>query len=177
LEIASTWNGVSLARDEVTLVSVYASGVVIDAPFYGDARPPGLGRHDRLWEYEVVEVFLAEGMEPSSRYVELELGPHGHWLVLGFEGYRQVIELPDGVVVDYRASLHVGTARRWRGELVLEPSWWQGVLERTRFANAYAIHEGRVVGLPGRRYGAAFAAPVDAERPDFHRTLHFGTFI
>ncbi len=182
-EVASTWNGTPLSRGEVTYVSVSANGIVVDAPFYDDARPSGpggpvgIGRHDRLWEHEVVEVFLAEGDEPTSRYVELELGPHGHWLVLGFEGYRRAMMLPDGVVVDYRASLHLGDVNRWRGELVLEPRWWQGVLAATRRANAFAIHDGTSAGITQRRFCAAFPAPNEAERPDFHRVDWFGGVI
>jgi len=173
-EVASTWNGGALPKDEVTKVSVSASGIVVDARFYDDVRPEGIGRHARLWEHEVVEVFLAEGVEATSRYVELELGPHGHWLVLGFEGYRQAMTLPERVVVDYRASIDSVAQKRWRGELVLEHEWWKGVLAATRRANAFAIHDGASSGIARRRFCAAFPAPRDAERPDFHRVDWFG---
>jgi len=171
--IETTWNGEPLPHEHVALVVVSRDGIAIDAPYFDDPPPAqGGGRCDRLWEFEVVEVFLAEGQGADSRYVELELGPHGHWLVLGFEGYRRQTPLPD-VVVDYRVRVD-REAGRWRGELVLEPSWWQGVLVRSRLGNAFAIHDGASRELGRRRFCAAYPAPTHAERPDFHRVDHFG---
>lgn len=154
-EVGSTWQGESV---KPIVVVVDESGVGVEAPFYGqDPVPEGSGHHPRLWEFEVVEVFL--GAEDGS-YVEIELGPHGHWLVLAFAGYRDQVELGE-VVSGYRVERVDG---RWSGKLVLEPAWWRSVLATSRTGNAYAIHtaEGR------RRYCAAFV-PTDGSRPDFHR--------
>ena len=60
--------------------------IKIDAPFYNDPVPEApIGRFDRLWKYEVVELFL---VGPDGHYIELEFGPHGHWLALAFSAPR-----------------------------------------------------------------------------------------
>lgn len=156
-EIGREWSGEALG-DGFT-VDVDERGVRVEGPFLGeDRRPEGEGFCGRLWEYEVVEVFLGE---EGGRYVEIEVGPFGHWLVLAFEGYRS-----GGVVHGVVNSMNVEARgeRRWRGELSFEPGWWSEVLGRSVAGNAFAIHtaDGR------RRYCAAFV-PGDGSRPDFHR--------
>ena len=77
-----TWDGVPVA-DGARVRLDWRDAVVIEveAPFTGDAVPPApRGRTDRLWEHEVVEVFLASEAAAAARYLEIELGPHGHWL-------------------------------------------------------------------------------------------------
>lgn len=165
-DIDKTWAGEVIGARTTALVD--AAGVTVDAPFYGqDARPEGHGRHPRLWEHEVVEVFLAEGRDEDSPYVEIEMGPFGHWLVLGFTGYRR--QVPLGEVVLGNDTTIDGD--RWRGHLKLEPSWWRGILERARFGNAFAIHQRHGV----RRFCAAFdsghTGPPDFHRLDTYRTL------
>lgn len=155
-EIEREWSGEALG--ERFAIEVHEGGVRVEGPFFGeDMRPEAEGFCGRLWEHEVVEVFLAED---GGRYVEIELGPYGHWLVLAFDGYRQGGEV-HGVVNSMNAERAGG---RWRGELSLEPGWWSGVLARSVVGNAFAIHtrHGR------RRYCAAFP-PGDGSRPDFHR--------
>ena len=161
-EIERTWAGEPLEVSATVYVDFY--GVRVDAPFFGqDVRPEGHGRHPRLWEHEVVEVFLAEGRDDTSPYIEIEVGPFGHWLVLGFTGYRRAVPL-DEVVVGYDAVIE---GDRWRGHLKLESTWWHEVLERSRHGNAFAIHQ-----LSTRRYCAAFG-PDEGRPPDFH---HLGTY-
>lgn len=176
LTIATTWDGVGLEAADKAVVTMLAGDelvIEVDAPFAGD-RPPhdpatgdvaAPGRTDRLWEHEVVEVFIAEAASRDARYLELELGPHGHWLALAFAGYRQ--RWVDNIVLSYEARIE---ADRWRGRARL--SW----LELSRAVtgiealNAYAI---RGAGA-ARRYMAAWPAPAGVYAgPDFHRIEHF----
>ena len=79
--------------------------VAVDAPFYNDPRPhPDSAAHhlhhepthvtdgkgclnfEGLWKFEVVELFI-KGR--SDKYVEIEMGPHGHYLILACDGHRQ----------------------------------------------------------------------------------------
>lgn len=155
-EIGHEWSGIGLG--ERLVVEVHEGGVSVEAPLFGeDARPDGEGFCARLWEHEVVEVFLGRD---DGAYVELEVGPFGHWLVLAFEGYRRG-DVVHGVVGSYRVT---GVSGRWRGELVLATDWWREVLSTSAVGNAFAIH---TVG-GRRRYCAAFPA-VDGSPPDFHR--------
>ncbi|RCN30057.1 hypothetical protein ANCCAN_24178 [Ancylostoma caninum] len=58
------------------------------APLFDDPEappdPPGI--LPGLWEYEVVEFFFANNRD---QYIEVEVGPHGHWLCLLFDGIRK----------------------------------------------------------------------------------------
>lgn len=131
--------------------------VQIEAPFHGDPGPAGPpGRLNGLWNYEVVELFLAN---EEGHYLELEFGPHGHYLALRFAGARQLVR--DDLPVVYRAEI---AGRSWRG-------WAETPLAAlplgSRLANAYAIHgQGEA-----RRYLAAH--PLAGSRPDFHQPHRF----
>jgi hypothetical protein len=165
LEISLSWDGRPLAPQAVARVALEMTrvGLLIKvvAPFYGDHPPQGVaGPTDRLWNHEVVELFVKG---PGPAYTEIELGPHGHHLVLRLNDVRQL-----------RDSLHpidfVATRRgpRWHGRALvptalLPPLPWTG--------NAYAIAG---VGA-GRRYMAW--APVPGLSPDFHQPEWFQPII
>ncbi|MDP2308457.1 MAG: hypothetical protein Q8P18_20730 [Pseudomonadota bacterium] len=157
LAIASTWEGGPAAPGELaTLVLVARDDglhLSFDAPLHDDpppAAPPGALWG--LWEHEVVELFV---LGAGDRYTEIELGPHGHHLLLRLDGRRNVVErlLP----VEARWSRGEG---RWRVECVLP----EAVLPpRPRRFNAYAIH-----GIGAARRYLAWS-PVPGDQPDFHR--------
>ncbi len=160
LLVGSTWCGGPAEASERVQVRVWAEQgelfVEVDAPEHGDPPPPGpIGSTWGLWDYEVVELFIAQG----ETYTELELGPAGHYLLLRLEGVRQIVEreLP----LRYTVSRSGG---RWRGlarlpASLLPPQPWT--------ANAYAIHgEGAA-----RRYLAAY--PTGGAAPDFHQLASF----
>ena len=98
----------------------------------------------------------------SATYLEVELSPHGHHLVLFLRGERNVVHR--GVVLDYRADIEGG---RWRGVAHIPVGWLP--LETTRL-NAFAMHGTHET----RRYLAW--RPTRGERPDFHRLAEFGAF-
>lgn len=174
LEIASTWNGISIGADERATVDVHldsrAERMVVEfrAPLHGDPAPPDPpGELDGLWNYEVVELFLAGpagGSSPpgSSRalYIELEVGPWEHFLALAFSAPRRRSTRlrPTSFEVKRRAS-------RWRARLSLPFSDLPSTdIHRLR-ANAFALHgNGR---QHPRRHLAAI--PVPGELPDFHQ--------
>jgi len=169
ITIATTWDGAPAGADEAVHVEVdlaHGVGVVIEAPYHGDPAPAGApGRTDRLWEHEVVELFVAEGADRDARYLELELGPHGHWLALGFDGYRRIRR--DDLVIEHLAVID---GARWRAVVRVAADGLARVVARAAAINAYAIH-----GLgASRRYLAAFPAPAGRYAgPDFHRLEHF----
>lgn len=171
LVIRTTWDGAELAAGEETSVEVRLGDgltVLVDAPYHGDPMPGGApGRLDRLWEHEVVEVFLAEAPTCDARYLEVELGPHGHWLALAFEGYRR--RVAEDLVLDLRAGRVGNDGARWRGVAHVASAELGRALSRIGAVNAYAIH-----GAGGARRHLA-ACPVPAgryEAPDFHRLQH-----
>lgn len=164
IRIERSWDGLHSRRDGPVLSLHFGASeleLTLDAPYHADPPPPAPpGSCPRLWEHEVVELFL---LGHAERYLELELGPHGHYLVLRLAGVRQVREqgLP---LPHYRAHIH---GARWSARAHvplawLPPSW-------SRF-NAYAIDgQGQ-----HRRYWAHF--PVPGPHPDFHRLHSFGPF-
>lgn len=159
IRVGHTWDGLDLPEEAARLVVEPGPRwrITVDAPFHGDPAPPGPpGPTDRLWEHEVVELFL---VGERDRYTEIELGPFGHHLVLQLRGVRRPVasRLP----ISYEAA-RLGD--RWRGEAWIDPDLLPSPL---RAWNAYAIH-----GLgPARRYCAAVPVPGDA--PDFHRLTLF----
>lgn len=165
LPIRHLWDGSPCRDDERAVVSVerVPDGsllIHIDAPFHDDPPPTAEpGSTDKLWEHEVVELFV---LGDGDRYTELEVGPHGHFLVLRFEGQRTngTSGHPLEVSVARSEGRWTGTARL-AAELL--PPGEVGDLR----GNAYAIHG---VG-EGRRYLAW--TPVPGPHPDFHRLKHF----
>ena len=134
--------------------------VEVSAPFHGDPAPVAApGSLHGLWDYEVVELFLLGDREC---YLELEFGPHGHYLALRLEGVRQ-IECA-GMAMEYEACREV---RRWHGRASVPIDWLPPGMSHL---NAYAIDG---CGT-SRRYWAWRSAGQVA--PDFHRLDCFGTF-
>ncbi len=135
--------------------------VTVDAPFHGDPAPPGApGPTPGLWEYEVVEVFIAGG-ERAESYLEVEMSPHGHHLALRLEGVRKPVA--EGLPLDYTARIeHEG--RRWSGVARVPLDWLPPPPHRV---NAFALHgQGSA-----RRYLAWRSLPGD--EPDFHQPRRF----
>jgi len=161
LVVDRLWNGepaLASERSEVVFtLTPEGLTVEITARFYGDKAPATApGRTDTLWEYEVIELFLAND---AGHYLEMEFGPHGHYLALQFSGIRQLNRQ------DIPASFHTKIHNEfWHGTARLEASSLPAQLRR---ANAYSIHgQGQ-----NRRYLAAFAVP--GPRPDFHQPQFF----
>ncbi len=145
-------------RAEVTF-SLGSTGLTlaVAARFHGDPAPDlPPGRVEGLWNYEVVELFLAN---EAGHYLEVELGPHGHYLALRFAGVRQLVS--QDLTLSYQAEV---SGEWWRGKAVAPLSCLPDKVSR---ANAYAIHgQG-----DERRYLAAHAVP--GPRPDFHQPQFF----
>lgn len=159
-EVAQDWTGRPLPPHERFKIELETrrNGLLIDfsGPHYGDPLPPTeAGPTPELWNYEVLEIFLAHG----EHYSEIELGPGGHYLLLELRGERQIVA--EHAPIRYQCSALNG---RWLGTAlipwsVLPPAPWTG--------NAYAIHgEGST-----RRYCCAF--PAQSSQPDFHRLESF----
>ncbi|MDY0003387.1 MAG: hypothetical protein RBU30_18960 [Polyangia bacterium] len=192
LEIDRLWDGSPARPEELVTLTLRAEEealvVEVDAPFHGDPPPPGPpGPRDRLWEHEVVELFLAEAGAPRdrARYTELELGPHGHYLLLRLEGARRPVE--SGIALPYHSQVGPSLATgieppaapgvlpgpevphgRWRGVARLHRALLPGPPHR---GNAYAIH-----GQGALRRHLAWA-PVPGPAPDFHRLELFRDLI
>lgn len=175
LRIQTTWDGEAAEPSEVAEIRLETGaggggpGVLVDAPFHGDPPPPGSpGSTPDLWHHEVVELFVAEATDDASavRYLEVELSPHGHYLVLRFEGVRRPVE--EGLPLEYEARIDRAAAR-WTGEARIPPEWLPpGPLR----VNACAMHG---TGDDRRYLTSAPLPPGDA--PDFHQPLSFPVLL
>ena len=101
-EILTTWNNQPLEHEPIRIRMHWKfermtgrphKRVVVvefEAPLFDDKPPsdcPGIC--PGLWNYEVVEFFFAND---KKQYLEVEVGPHGHWLVLLHKGYRDCFD-------------------------------------------------------------------------------------
>lgn len=167
LTVAHEWSSGELDARDQSVVAVQLREdlllVKVDAPFAGDAAPgEPAGRHPELWQFEVVELFLAAPQQPG-RYLELEFSPHGHFLNLLFEAPRVPATEPPPNVLSYTAAV---SGDRWHGQATIERTGTMIDLDRaTVHANAF-----RLAGEP-RRYELAF--PLPGETPDFHQPSDF----
>ncbi len=163
--IGRTWDGALLPAAGRTRLGLEPTPeglrIEVDAPFAGDPPPDApAGSVDGLWEHEVVELFVALD---ERRYVEIELGPHGHHLVLELDGVRQVVR--KGLPLRFEARI---LGDRWKGSALVDRSL---LPTRPVSFNAY-----RIAGVgEARRYEAFVAVP--GERPDFHRPDRFAPWM
>jgi hypothetical protein len=112
-------------------------------PLRAPELPSGT-RCDGLWNYDVVECFLAGA---GGRYLEIEIDSQAHWLVLGFRARR--------VRSSEFSELRLSVSRGLRADA----AWWAtlrlplALLPRgLRSINAFAIASGHFLAyhpLPG----------------------------
>ncbi|MCA9509968.1 MAG: hypothetical protein KC560_04635 [Myxococcales bacterium] len=168
LDIERTWDGGAALPGERVRIALSRSArgarddwrIEVDAPFHGDpapASPPG--PTPRLFEHEVVEVFL---LALPDTYLEVELGPHGHHLVLALEGVRNAVR--EELAIAYAVARE---GARWRGVAVVPGSL---VPAGVSHVNAFAIH-----GAGAARRHLAWR-PAAGRAPDFHRLDVFAPF-
>ena len=171
LTIDRCWDGQAALPGEIATVRLTADGaglvLSVDAPFHRDPPPDAPpGPTWKLWEHEVVELFLVGRGDPVP-YLEVELGPHGHHLVLRLDGIREITASTLPLAVDTHRDGDRWTARAALPPALLPPGVHPGA---TIAVNAAAIHG---VGS-ARRYLSS--APLPGDQPDFHRLHLFGTF-
>lgn len=166
-----------LSREDDTLC------IEVDAPYFGDPAPDSsAGPTDRLWEFEVCELFIADA---ADHYLEVELSPHGHHLVLQLAGVRHVVR--SHLPIDYSVRIErdpatSGTGRvgRYHGRyhgLARVP--WAYLPASAARVNAYLIHSvtsdpATSAASAARCYHAHAATGGEGEEgADFHRLERF----
>ena len=189
-KVASLWDGTKLPESEQVSVAVNVdvlpskeACLVIDveAPFFNDAKPASDAplNLDGLWNYEVVEVFI-KGRH--DKYIEIEMGPHGHYLILACDGYRQCFSRRISPI-SYVAKI---SSDRWTAKMVCPIDLLPPPIEipgAEYSFNAYSIHNKPGVTDPqdhNDRVHAAVFVPLKAEGeyeiPDFHKLELFDRF-
>ena len=146
------------ARVKIDLrIDTAGAHVKIESPYHGDAppqEPPGSTW--ALWEYEVVELFL---VDEDGSYLELEFGPHGHFLGLRLAAPREMVSTH--LKLDYRSHI---VDKRWFGKAFISAEHLPIKLSRW---NAFAISGNG----SARQYLTWSRLP--GQYPDFHQPQHF----
>lgn len=164
ITLKQTWDGQpSLPEEEIELhFHKTPSGLLwsFEAPFWNDPAPKAPpGSHWGLWEYEAVELFL---LGHNDAYLEVEVGPHGHHLVLALKGVRNHTK------TTLSLNLHTSIeGQKWSARALIP---WHLLPPGLCKFNAYALH--------GRGSQRRFLAlhPVPGKTPDFHRLHCFAPF-
>jgi len=180
---------------------------VIDAPYFDDKPPPILpnaggigvdgggdggggaiaprGRYPGLYKYECVELFIAsgnmeQGKETETPYLEIEIGPHGHFYMIGFLGEGQWETQDDELVFEHDPEIIIHhKTRRWYAKgiipfyLLPEPGSDEAdPLKLVWKLNFVAIH-GSTSSSTSREYLSQNQLP----KLNFHQLRYFSTFI
>ncbi len=175
LKIDQTWDASLLPENEQIKMMLdfqdhQKLSIQLIAPYFKNEPPPcPSGSTWGLWQYEVVEVFL---VWENHQYLEIEMGPHGHHLVLGLDGIRQIKQA--FIPVNYEAQI---LGNLWQGRLsldlgksILKDSYvslfkWSNL----KALNAFAIHQPLKMHAPKeKRYCVAFAVAEQNEQANFH---------
>jgi hypothetical protein len=132
--------------------------VSVQAPRLHEQSVPDVpmgSRVDKLWEHDVVELFL---VGPGHEYVELELGAGGHFLVLGFSSIRKRVN----DFTDFKPIVRFEhtSEKIWASNIVLP---WKMIPENLRAINVFAIMAGQFMAY----------APVPGIEPDFHQPDYY----
>lgn len=134
--IETTWNNQTVYHEPVKItfesnLDLSNLTIKIDAPFFNDPPKPTkmIGEFFNLWDYEVVEVFF---LNDEGKYLELEFGPHGHFISLLLKGPQEVIN--KGLIFSYNSEI---LNNRWQGEANIPELFFP---KKTTKMNAYAIH-------------------------------------
>jgi hypothetical protein len=162
LKIRKSWNGeeaLSSENAELTFSITHRElRIQLEASFHNDPAPPvPTGTCEGLWNYEVVELFL---LGASGNYLEIELGPHGHYLIYHLSGIRQVTACLTPLNCRTEISGHL-----WRGSIAVDLK--NPDITPLQSVNAYAVHGQGTE----RRFLAAF--PLPGKTPDFHQPHYF----
>lgn len=163
LNFNQLWNGSPCQDDRLwSKVELWQTNeglrIRVEGPVLHEQKVPSVQKGTRvpkLWNYDVIEVFL---VGPGHRYLEVELGAGGHWLVLSFDSIRHREN-------DY--ELLQPLFRHWKTE---QKTWvtqitipWDLIPENPRAINAFAIMAGKYLAY----------SPVPGQKPDFHQPDHY----
>ncbi|CAJ0580310.1 unnamed protein product, partial [Mesorhabditis spiculigera] len=167
LSIKTTWDGHPTNHPPTEIKLGFKEGdspvVTIDftTPYYNDPPPPKPnGYTDGLWDYEVVEVFVAND---KQKYVEMEFGPHGNWLIYLLDGVRKPFNMGESLTPKVQNKLE---GDLWTAHMEVPLAFFP---PDATSLNAYAIH-----GTGDNRvYEALSPAVGNFSGPDFHKLQFF----
>lgn len=158
---------------------------IIDAPFFDDVPVPEElpGRCPGLYKYECVEIFISsgdasfQGRERETPYLEIEVGPHGHYYMLSFLGEQLWESQDDELSFEESPEIVIDRSnKRWRAKgsipfyLLPEPgSDMADPLKLVWKINCVAIH--------GQSPNREFLSQNILPSCNFHQLGYFSHFV
>ena len=156
----------------LTLLSNGNLQLELQAPWYGNAAPPlPVGSLWGLWEYEVVEVFIAGH---AGQYLEVELNPYGHFLVLSLSAPRVIehkhLEL-EGLLIERHIDPATGSIYgRWSAQAVIPSQLLPSPVVHSK-EPCWGINAFWCFNQDTRSFYVASSLP--GQQPDFHQPHYF----
>jgi len=129
--------------------------------------PDANSRRDRLWLWDVAEVFIQSESSEPRRYKEFEISPNGDWLDLDIAaGEKSILfcDLKSRVVLD-------PTARIWIAELGIP---FNALTADFDPHEIWRLNLFRIEGQEPNRFYSAWI-PTCTPQPNFHVPEVFGT--
>jgi len=162
LAVTRYWNGAPCPNPRLhgsVELAIHDDGlsIVASLPHQPEPRIPSAPRGARvadLWGYDVVECFLAGA---GGRYLEVELGAGGHFLVLSFSAPRELSDAHERLhlPLDFATD-----SQGWRARALLG---WDLIPAGLEALNAFVIAGGAHLAH----------APLPGATPDFHQPARF----
>ncbi|MEZ4401387.1 MAG: DUF362 domain-containing protein [Kofleriaceae bacterium] len=180
IEFATDWRGtVTPHRSTVRLLwssrGLHVLWQLDGAGLHGDASRPTDQERVGLYQEDCVELFLALDRDVPRRYVEIEVGPFGHWfdLLIDRSGRPGVKKEDQG----WSGRLSIGTARdAAAGTATIEFTVAAPEVVAALVAGAVLpIGLDRMEGQAPRQYLMAF--PSRTAKPSFHAPSGFGELV
>ncbi|XP_032794729.2 uncharacterized protein LOC116931257 [Daphnia magna] len=169
-KIASSWNGKALSPSESVDLHIQLDAssrnlvLNVSAPFYDDRAPEEAngGPFADLYNYEVVHLYLLS--YPDFKYVEIELGPWGHYLVVFWNGYYNKV----GNLVSLLKYTVNRNASRWTGSALIPLIY---LPPKVYLMNAHSSH-----GVDAKRqWNSLYPVPSNSNQtsPDYHALKYY----
>ena len=137
IRLTQQWNGLPIIQNECAEITVEQSAHAFTISFAAKlaktfacpGSPPGFTHG--LWDYDVLEIFFAR---PNGSYLEIEIGPKGHWLIYEFSSYRKAID-KNPRLLTYAYTVKNLT---WKGEFLVPEEWLKAPIMQCK-VNFYQI--------------------------------------
>jgi len=131
---------------------------------FDDAEPGG--RRDKLWDRDVVEVFLQPDPQQPRRYKEFEVSPNGFWIDL---------EIANGSLQHIKSGLQRRVnidepKKTWTAELAVP---MKSLTQTFDPASLWRVNFFRVEGPTEPRFYSSWQ-PTNTPQPNFHVPERFG---
>lgn len=145
--------------------------VYLDAPFHDDPAPfAPKGRLESLYEHEVVEIFLSNfRSDANSPYLEIQLGPHGHYMLVFFMKEADWKNQDPTLDLDVAPKFSIDReAGRWAVELAIPAHFMPEPECGVDLSVTWSVNACAAYGV-GEERAYLSCYPLPGDQPNFHQ--------